>query len=167
MKLFRNITLFFVFMLMMANMPVSAKNIMIPKAYMFGFVASFNDSIVFFTDIQEVDSVWVQEKKELLVGRSSYAYQLRDFFTKSFNMPNRTCIVISDKNRKNVEKKYAKMKKMYVEKGANKYDVHYTNSSEFRFHAVNMDDSNIEAQTSTNKKSSKKEKVKKPKKPKK
>ena len=63
MKLFRNITLFFVFMLMMANMPVSAKNIMIPKAYMFGFVASFNDSIVFFTDIQEVDSVWVQEKR--------------------------------------------------------------------------------------------------------
>ena len=165
MKLFRNITLLFVFM--MANMPVSAKNVMLPKAYMFGFVASFNDSIVFFTDIQEVDSVWVLEKKELLAGRSSYAYQLREFFTNSFNMPNRTCIVISDKNRKNVEKKYAKMKKIYVEKGANKYDVHYTNSSEFRFHAVNMDDSTTEPQTNTNKKSSKKEKAPKPKRPKK
>ena len=165
MKLFRNITLLFVFM--MANMPVSAKNVMLPKAYMFGFVASFNDSIVFFTDIQEVDSVWVLEKKELLAGRSSYAYQLREFFTNSFNMPNRTCIVISDKNRKNVEKKYAKMKKIYVEKGANKYDVHYTNSSEFRFHAVNMDDSTTEPQTNTDKKSSKKEKAPKPKRPKK
>ena len=165
MKLFRNITLLFVFM--MANMPVSAKDVMLPKAYMFGFVASFNDSIVFFTDIQEVDSVWVLEKKELLAGRSSYAYQLREFFTNSFNMPNRTCIVISDKNRKNVEKKYAKMKKIYVEKGANKYDVHYTNSSEFRFHAVNMDDSTTEPQTNTNKKSSKKEKAPKPKRPKK
>ena len=165
MKLFRNITLLFVFM--MANMPVSAKNVMLPKAYMFGFVASFNDSIVFFTDIQEVDSVWVLDKKELLAGRSSYAYQLREFFTNSFNMPNRTCIVISDKNRKNVEKKYAKMKKIYVEKGANKYDVHYTNSSEFRFHAVNMDDSTTEPQTNTNKKSSKKEKAPKPKRPKK
>ena len=165
MKLFRNITLLFVFM--MANMPVSAKNVMLPKAYMFGFVASFNDSIVFFTDIQEVDSVWVLEKKELLAGRSSYAYQLREFFTNSFNMPNRTCIVISDKNRKNVEKKYAKMKKIYVEKGADKYDVHYTNSSEFRFHAVNMDDSTTEPQTNTNKKSSKKEKAPKPKRPKK
>ena len=167
MKLFRNITLLFVFMLMMANMPVSAKNVMLPKAYMFGFVASFNDSIVFFTDIQEVDSVWVLEKKELLAGRSSYAYQLREFFTNNFNMPNRTCIVISDKNRKNVEKKYAKMKKIYVEKGANKYDVHYTNSSEFRFHAVNMDDSTTEPQTNTDKKSSKKEKAPKPKRPKK
>ena len=167
MKLFRNITLLFVFMLMMANMPVSAKNVMLPKAYMFGFVASFNDSIVFFTDIQEVDSVLVLEKKELLAGRSSYAYQLREFFTNSFNMPNRTCIVISDKNRKNVEKKYAKMKKIYVEKGANKYDVHYTNSSEFRFHAVNMDDSTTEPQTNTDKKSSKKEKAPKPKRPKK
>ncbi len=138
MKLIRNITFLLAIMLMMAYMPVSAKNKVLPKSYMFGFVASFNDSIVFFTDIQEVDSVWVSEKKGLLAGRSNYSYQLREFISKNFNMPNRTCIVISDPSRKKVEKKYLKMKKIYVEKGANKYDVRYTNSSEFRFSSVNM-----------------------------
>lgn len=138
MKSFRNITLFVAFALVMVLMPATAKNRMIPKAYMFGFVASFNDSVVFFTDIQQVDSVWVNDKKGFLAGRSSYAYQLRDFFNKSFNMPNRTCIVVSDPDRKKVEKKYAKLKKIYVTKGAGKYDVHYTNASEFRFQTVNM-----------------------------
>ena len=33
----------------MAVVPTSARNYMVPKAYMFGFIASFNDSIVFFT----------------------------------------------------------------------------------------------------------------------
>ena len=123
-----------------AYMPVSAKNIMVPKAYMFGFIASFNDSIVFFTDIQEVDSVWVQEKKKFIAGRSNYAYQLRDFFEKNFNLKNRTCVVICDTKRKNVEKKYAKMKKQYTEKNANKYDVHYIDINDFRFRPVNMEE---------------------------
>ena len=40
-----------------------AKNIVEKKAYMFGFSASFNDSIVYFTNIQEIDSVWFSQKK--------------------------------------------------------------------------------------------------------
>ena len=40
-------------MLAIANTPLRAKNYVTPKAYMFGFSASFNDSIVYFTDIQE------------------------------------------------------------------------------------------------------------------
>lgn len=142
-----------------AYMPASAKNIMVPKAYMFGFIASFNDSIVFFTDIQEVDSVWVMEKKKtILAGRSNYAYQLRDFFEKNFNLKNRTCVVICDTKRKNVEKKYAKMKKQYTVKNANKYDVHYIDATEFKFRPVNMDDSDQEVVTQTKKKKDKKQK---------
>lgn len=141
-----------------AYMPASAKNIMVPKAYMFGFIASFNDSIVFFTDIQEVDSVWVQEKKKFIAGRSNYAYQLRDFFEKNFNLKNRTCVVICDTKRKNVEKKYAKMKKQYTVKNANKYDVHYIDATEFKFRPVNMDDSDLEVVTQTKKKKDKKQK---------
>lgn len=142
-----------------AYMPASAKNIMVPKAYMFGFIASFNDSIVFFTDIQEVDSVWVMEKKKLiLAGRSSYAAQLRDFFSSGFNLNNRTCVVISGTKRKDVEKKYAKMKKQYTVKNANRYDVHYVDATEFKFRPVNMDDSDQEVVTQTKKKKDKKQK---------
>ena len=147
----------------MTTLSASAKNIMVPKAYMFGFVASFNDSIVYFTDIQAVDSVWVQEKKKLLAGRSNYSYQLREFFTNTYNMPNRTCVVISDLNRHKLEKKFLKMKKQYAEKGAKKYEVHYINSSEFRFHSVNMEESNNKptAVTPKNSKAGKPKKSKK------
>ena len=123
-----------------ATIPATAKNYMVPKAYMFGFIASFNDSIVFFTDIQQVDSVWLQEKKGFLAGRSNYAAQLREFFTNGFNLNNRTCVVICDTDRKKVEKKYAQLKKQYTEKNANTYDVHYIDVNDFRFRAVNMDE---------------------------
>ena len=63
--------------LLLAVVPqaATAQNIQVPQAYMFGFAASFNDSTVFFTDIQQVDSVWVTKKKGFLAGRSNYAYQ--------------------------------------------------------------------------------------------
>ena len=57
MTLIRHITLAAVLMAALAFVPTLAQNRVVPKAYMFGFAASFTDSIVFFTDIQEVDSV--------------------------------------------------------------------------------------------------------------
>ena len=54
---------------------VLAQNKQVPKAYMFGFVASFNDSTVYFTDIQEMDNVWVTKKKDMIAGKSNYSYQ--------------------------------------------------------------------------------------------
>lgn len=158
MKYLRHITLAVALMAAVAYMPASAKNIMVPKAYMFGFIASFNDSIVFFTDIQEVDSVWFQDKKKhLLAGRSNYSYQLREFFADNFNLKNRTCVVITDTNRKKIEKKYEKMKKQYTAKGA-QYDVHYVDATEFRFRPINMDDSDEEVVTQSTKKKDKKQK---------
>ena len=59
MKYIRHIMLAATLMVAMAYLPSVAQNRVVPKAYMFGFAASFNDSIVFFTDIQEVDSVSV------------------------------------------------------------------------------------------------------------
>ena len=141
MKYLRQITLTAVIILTAtAYVQVSAKNHIVPKGYMFGFVASFNDSIVYFTDIQEVDSIWLTTKKNMLAGRSNYSYQLRDYFNTKLNMPNRTCIVISDVKRKKVEKKYLKMKKQYT-KNSGKYDVRFLPASEFEFQPVNMDDS--------------------------
>ena len=142
----------------MAVVPTSARNYMVPKAYMFGFIASFNDSIVFFTDVQEVDSVWLQSKKNLLAGRANYAAQLREFFSTNFNLNNRTCVVISSQKRKDVEKKYQKMIKQYTVKNAGKYDVHYVNASEFKFRPVNMDDSDEQPIPQPKKKKDKKDK---------
>ena len=134
-----------------ASMPASAKNYVVPKAYMF------------FTDVQEVDSVWYQDrKKKILAGRSNYSHQLREFFATNFNLQKRTCVVVCGLKRKDVEKKYQKMVKQYTAgKNANKYDVHYINVSEFKFDTFNMDDSDQQPAPEPKKKKDKKPKPRK------
>ena len=56
----------------------SAKKEPVPHIYMFGMAASFTDTIVFFTPIQQIDSAWIDTKSELLQERQAYSYQLRD-----------------------------------------------------------------------------------------
>lgn len=137
MKLIKQLTLAIVLMAAGAT-NVQAQNIKVPHAYMFGFVASFNDSTVYFTNIQQVDSVWVTKKKKMLAGRNNYSYQLREFFAQKRNMPNRTCVVVANTDRKKVEKKYIKMKNKYLVKSKKPYDVRNIADSDFKFSAVDM-----------------------------
>ena len=141
MKFLKHITLVAALIAVSALMPASAKNYVVPKAYMFGFVASFNDSIIHFTDIQEVDSVWLMPKKKMVAGRSNYSYQLRNYCAETLGMPNRTVVVVTALKRKDIEKKFLKLRKQYTGKKKAQYDIRYINASEFRFKTVNMDDS--------------------------
>lgn len=117
---------------------LSAKEKIVPKVYMFGFSASFNDSIVYFTDVQTVNNAWIDTKEKFLLGRESYSHQLKDYLAGTMKQPYRTCIVIYAQKRKDVEKKYMKLKKKYTARNKDKYDVKYINSSEFNFKTVNM-----------------------------
>lgn len=137
MKLFKQLTLAIVLMAA-GTANVQAQNVKVPHAYMFGFVASFNDSTVYFTNIQKVDSVWVTKKKKMLAGRHNYSYQLREFFANQRNLPNRTCVVVANVDRKKVEKKYIKMKNKYLVKSKKPYDVRNIADSDFKFSAVDM-----------------------------
>lgn len=83
------------------------------KVYMFGFSASFNDSLVYITDIQAVDSVIIEPKTEFLVGRTAYGNQLQFFLTDHKERPNTTCVVFFDKKLENIRKKYNKVMKRY------------------------------------------------------
>lgn len=134
-----------IFLMVTACLTATAQNIQVPKAYMFGFVASFNDSTVYFTDIQEIDSVWVTKKKNFLAGKSNYSYQLRNYFAQVLNLPHRTVVVVSSLKRSDVEKKYKKMQKQYTsttkskkKKSVKNYEVKYINQSDFKFTAVDM-----------------------------
>jgi hypothetical protein len=129
---------FFAMMMAFVTTTASAKSVVSPKGYMFGFIANFSDSVVYFTDIQTVDSVWYETKSKFLLGRSSYSNQLRQYFANTLNLPHRTCIVIFALTRKEIEKKYLKLKKQYTGKYANRYDVRTLNENEFRFSSVNM-----------------------------
>ena len=116
----------------------SSKTKVAQKAYLFGFVANFSDSVVYFTDIQVVDSVWYDKKNKFLLGRSGYSNQLRDYFTTNMNKHNSTCIVIFALSRKEAEKKYLKLKKQYTGKNAGRYNLRNINENEFRFKPIDM-----------------------------
>lgn len=120
-----------------AFLPVdAAKKPETTKAYLFGFVANFTDSVVYFTDIQEIENVTIQKKTKFLKDRDSYSDQLRYYFADKLNMPHRTCIVSFGLTRKEAEKKYVKMRKLYTEKNAGMYDVRYITENDFKFQAI-------------------------------
>lgn len=128
-------------MLCMAFAPheVAAKIKPIDKMYMFGFSASFKDSIVYFTDIQAVDSAWIDTKTKFLQGRELYSEQLKNHLATNLNESNRTCIVMFAKKRSKLEKKYLKLKRLYTIKAKGLYDVRYLNNDDFKFKTVVLD----------------------------
>ena len=116
------------------------------RVYMFGFAASFNDTIVHFTNIQTIDSVWIEGKTGFLLGRHLYSTMLRDYLDKN-QMPYRTCVVFYNKNLKKLQKKYIKMKKLYLGTGKkvkNRNNVKDIVEGDFRFTAFNFNPSTEE-----------------------
>lgn len=119
------------------SLGVSAKIKCVPKIYAFGFAASFNDSIVYFTDIQEIDSAWINDKNKFLISRSNYSYQLKNYFN-SIGLEHRTCLISYALDRKDIEKKYKKMKEKYVK--SEKYSIKDLDVKDFHFTAVKPDE---------------------------
>ena len=85
--------------------------------YVAGVSASFKDSLVYFTDIQFVDSASVNGTG-FLVERQQYSQQLHDFFEHRSGEGNRTCFVLFNTKKKSLEKEVSKLKQNY-KKGGN------------------------------------------------
>ena len=146
-------TLPLITLMMIGTLKAIAAPALAPKAYMYGFVANFTDSVVYFTDIQTVDSVWYDSKTKFLLNRNSYSAQLRQYFTDYMKKPHSTCIVIFALTRKDAEKKFVKLRKQYTGKNAGAYEIRNLNENEFHFSPIDMS-----ADESTVVKKSKKEK---------
>ena len=144
-------TLPLITMMMIGTFKATAAPVVTPKAYMFGFVANFTDSVVYFTDIQTVDSVWYDKKTKFLLGRNIYSHQLRDYFADEMKKPHSTCIVIFALTRKDAEKKFVKLRKQYTGKNAGRYEIRNLNENQFHFKSVDMspDESTIVDRKST------------------
>lgn len=134
-----------------------AKNKVV-KTYAFGFAASFNDSIVHFTDIQELDSSWLNDKG-FLMSRENYSYQLRDFLA-SQGMGHRTCIICYSPKLNKTKKKFTKMMDNYSKSGS--YDIRLIKASDFKFNCIEPNNINDDVDAPQKvKKKEKKEKRKK------
>lgn len=105
--------------------------------YIFGVSASFNDSIVYITDIQILDSAWVDDKTGFLLQRNEYSNQLRSYFTSKGQL-NRTCLVCFSDNQKKISKKYEKMKRRYQNDGKRQknFDYRELDEEDFKFVCV-------------------------------
>ena len=66
-----------------------AKHVLEPHVYMFGFSGSFTDSLIYMTDIQDVQLVWMDSKTKFLIGRDYYTEQLKTFLSEQKQQPNR------------------------------------------------------------------------------
>jgi len=115
-----------------------AKSSQMQKIYMFGMAASFTDTIVHFTPIQQLDSITLAPKTRFLKDREEYSIQLREYLGTHKDMPHRTCVVFYDEKPEKLQKKYDKMKKLYTRSkdGQAHFDVRYIKDDEFKFRAI-------------------------------
>lgn len=126
-------------MLLGISMQVSAKDKEVSKVYMFGFAASFNDSTIYITDIQEIKGAYVAERTKFLVNRDEYSYQLRNYLQGQGNaFP--TCITSYAYDRKTIEKKFTKIKKRYIDKNKGHYIIVNISKEQFTYQPVSSDE---------------------------
>ena len=119
-----------------------AKRVLEPHVYMFGFSGSFTDSLIYMTDIQDVQLVWMDSKTKFLIGRDYYSEQLKTFLSEQKQQPNRVCVVFFAKSKKKVEKQFLKLRKKYLtnKKNTSSYDVRYITQQEFTFEPVDANE---------------------------
>ena len=97
--------------------------------YIFGTSFSFSDSIVYFTEIQYLEEVQLEDKTNFIPFRQHYSYELKDFMSKE-GMPGRISAVYFSHKESDVKKKEAKLKKRLEKK--DKKVVRYL-GSKFKF----------------------------------
>ena len=83
------------------------------QVYAFGVAASFNDSVVYFTEIQPLDSVKLN-KYGFLPQRDLYAYQLKNHLEFELKKPDYTCMIYFSENEGKLKKEANKVKGKYT-----------------------------------------------------
>lgn len=85
----------------------------IRRVYIFGFAASFTDSIASQTTIQQLDSAWLDLDHDFLVDRSLYSLQLQNHMEAVEGCKNSICTVFFGTNPRRLQRKWNKVKKRY------------------------------------------------------
>ncbi len=83
--------------------------------YMFGVAESFTDSVLFMTEVQEVEAY--VHSNGFLANRSLYSLQLNNSIVTNQQIENVTCAVFFDKSLAKATKRWEKMNRRFREKG--------------------------------------------------
>lgn len=100
------------------------------QVYAFGIAASFNDSVVYCTEIQVLDSAEL-DKNGFLPKREQYTYQLKNHLEYEMQKPDYTCMIYFSESKGKLEKEAAKVKGKY--KKGNGQVLQTVSSAEFTF----------------------------------
>ncbi|MGM9712507.1 MAG: hypothetical protein ACI3Y5_00090 [Prevotella sp.] len=99
--------------------------------FMYGVSPSFNDTTVYITDVQVIDSAYFVSK-HIIGGLTDYVGQLNQYF-KDKGDARRTNTVFFKRTRKKAEKAYTKLRRRYNEQGT---ELKIIPTGEFTFKAV-------------------------------
>lgn len=99
---------------------------------MFGFAVSFKDSVVCLTEIQTLDSTYIEPAHGFLHDRSLYSLQLQ-MYLESLGYKNAICTVLFDKKPHKLNRVMRKVRKKF-ERDAS-FRIKEVPVSEFRFKA--------------------------------
>ena len=97
---------------------------------MFGVGISFTDSVVYETEIQVLDSVWVNPDHNFLEDRSLYSLQLQ-YFMEHQGVKNAVCTVLFNKKESSLKSKWEKIRKRHTQSEAQRFKI--VPLTEFRF----------------------------------
>lgn len=97
--------------------------------YMFGFAASFTDSVACVTSVQRVDSAWMEPSHKFLTDRELYSLQLQYHMESNEHCKNPVCAVFFGKSERSVQRQWKKIRKRYAKAST----LHFSTLPEERF----------------------------------
>ena len=100
------------------------------RVYLYGAAVGFNDSTVYLTDIQYLDSVIVNHEGALS-NHANYALQLKVYLEGTLGEINQTCAVVYSTKKRKVESDLSKMRYKY--ESAKDKTLKKINKDEFTF----------------------------------
>ncbi len=92
------------------------------RIYMFGFAASFTDSVACQTTVQQLDSAWLDEHK-FLMDRALYSLQLQYHMEHVQQVKNPVCTVFFGRSAKRVQRLWNKMQRRYQKEEGLSYRI--------------------------------------------
>lgn len=98
--------------------------------YAFGISASFIDTVVYYTEIQILDSAKIS-KEGFLSHRELYSYQLKNYLEDSKLQQNSTCMIYFSESKAKLEKEATKILNKY--KKNENMSVQRVNIDKFHF----------------------------------
>ena len=79
--------------------------------YICGYAVNFVDSTAYLTEIQCIDTAYVESKNGFLMDRNLYSDQLNHYLKKQQGGKHYTCMVLFDKKLSRLQKRVEKMRR--------------------------------------------------------